>query len=127
MDDVERDREAVFAAFSRQRIVESLGRLTLPGLIDLVDEVLRARTVTSPDGEEERLVLAVSSWFPGHEFQPGADAYVSALALPRPDRREDYYPGGFCQMGTCATCRTELVSDLKQGLCPVCRTPVSLS
>lgn len=127
MDDVERDREAVFAAFSRQRIVEALGRLTLPGLMELLDEVLRARAVTNPDGDEERIVLAVSSWFPGHASQPGAEAYVAALGLPRPDRNETYYPGGFCQMGTCPTCRTELVAALKQVLCPVCRTPTSLS
>jgi hypothetical protein len=125
--DAEQARETVFAALTRQRVVETLSRLSLPDLTDLLDEVLRTRTTTDPSGDEHHLVLAVASWFPGHTTQPGAESYLAALGLPTPDRKDPYYPAGFCQMGTCPTCWTELVSDLKRVRCPVCHTPTSLS
>jgi hypothetical protein len=128
VSDVDDDREAVFAALNRPRIVEALGLLSLPGLIDLLDEVLRSRTITHDGGDEERIVLAVAAWYPPRAKQEGSDeAYLAALGLPDLGPNDRYYPSGFCQMGTCRTCRTEIVSDVKRVLCPVCRTPRSLT
>lgn len=104
-------------------------------LREILAEVCRSRRPNPEEDEYNRNCFFLGTASSLLENEPDkaerwGPCRLHAVAYVDHDEYPDDHPGpdwGFCQFGTCGGCGTDVRSNYKRGVCPICGTEVTMT
>ncbi len=118
----------------RQRLTDDLCQLPIEELVAVLQGVFAARQPAPEEASycRNRFFLGTAwSYRTSDDGQPEKWEPWSTDLVAYPDSSswgDSLGPDwGLCQEGTCGSCGNVVRSNVKQGLCPLCQTPVFMT